>query len=148
MTLFLHFIYSFGAIFFFALVMITPKKAVLPDALIGALGYLIYECIFNFTGHEIFGYFCGTVFIASAGEILARALKMPSIIFVFPAVIPLVPGVGLYKTMLTLVENRPQDFMQEGVNTLFIAGTMAISVALVNVIIRNIPHRKIKKKTN
>lgn len=145
MTLFMHFVFSFAAVLFFALVMSTPKKALFSDAVVGAAGYFIYEAVFTVTGHEIFGYFCGTVFIAASGEISARILKSPSIVFVFPALIPLVPGVGLYETMLTLVENRPQDFMAEGINTLFIAGTMAISVALVNVIIRNIPHlRKIR----
>ena len=54
------------------------------------------------------GYFAGTTFVAMIGEIFARKFKMPATTFIFPAVIPMVPGFGLYQTMLALVQNEIQ----------------------------------------
>ena len=136
-----HFLYCVLATGFFALMMSAPKKSVPFSALCAGIGYVIYEYLFLFYGQELWGYFVGTLFIALSGEALARILKMPSIMFIFPAIIPLVPGLGIYRTMLTLVENRPQDFMAEGSKTLFIAGAMALAIAITSLLARKFKKR-------
>jgi len=133
------FIICTAAVVFYALLMNAPKKSIIYTAIISGTGYVIYDLC----NKEIIGYFIATLFIAICGEILARIKKTPSTIFVFPAIIPLVPGIGLYQTMLKLVQNDYAAALAMGVQTVFIAGAMAVAVAIINVLARFIiPHKK------
>ncbi|MDD4773178.1 MAG: threonine/serine exporter family protein, partial [Eubacteriales bacterium] len=92
-------------------------------------------------------YFLGTLFVAAIGEIMARVMKIPSSVFVIPAIIPLVPGYGLYLSMLLLVQNDFYGFIKTGTQTLFAAGIMAFAIALTNFVARRIiPRKGIVKK--
>ena len=99
----LDLVYCLVASLFFALIMKIPKRALISTSISASLGYFIYVSCSAIS--ITLGFFAGTVFVAVMGEILARKLKMPATIFIFPAVIPIVPGLGLYQTMLALVQN-------------------------------------------
>jgi uncharacterized membrane protein YjjB (DUF3815 family) len=66
------------------------------------------------------------------GEIFARRFKMPATIFIFPAIIPIVPGLGLYETMLAFVQNDILSALEIGADTIFNIVSMAIAMALVS----------------
>lgn len=142
LTILKDFIACTVAVIFYALLMNSPRRSILYAAGISGLGYIIFDVMRIFIAHEIAGYFTATLFIAIFGEILARVKKMPSTIFIFPAIIPLVPGVGLYQTMLNLVRNEYEEAFTKGVQTLFIAGSIAVAIAIINVLARFIIPRK------
>ena len=131
-----------AAVIFYSLLMNSPKQLIKYTAVISGLGYVIYNIFRYFADSEILGCFAATLFIAISGEILARIKKTPSTIFVFPAIIPLVPGIGLYQTMLKLVQNDYGAALTKGVQTVFIAGAMAVAVAIINVLARFIIPRR------
>ena len=124
------------AVLFYCILMSLPKKALIASSVLGALTYLMYRIIFLF-GYEMAGYLAATLFAALSSEILARVMKMPTTIFVFPGIIPLVPGVGLHNSMLCLINNDISGFVHQGIKTLFISGTIAVTVAVVNASFRN-----------
>ena len=131
------------AVLFYSLLMNSPRKSIPFAAILAGIGYVVTDLICLLTGNEVLGFFGGTLIIAVTGEILARILKMPSIIFIFPAIIPLVPGVGLYRTMLLLVQKNYSDAVITGAQTVFIAGAMSVAIALVNIVARYfIPKKK------
>lgn len=130
------------AVIFYALLMNSPRRSILYAAGISGLGYIIFDLMRLVITNEIAGYFTATLFIAIFGELLARLKKMPSTIFIFPAIIPLVPGVGLYQTMLKLVQNEYKEALTKGVQTLFIAGSIAVAIAIINILARFIIPRK------
>ena len=132
-TLFLELFYCFLATFFFALIMNAPKKTLIISSLTAAFGYIVYE-YFIINGHTMLGFFMGTTLVATLGEIFARKLKMPATIFIFPAVIPIVPGFGLYETILAFVENDTLTALETGVTTILNIGCMAIAMALVSLL--------------
>ena len=146
------FILCIGASLAYALLMKSPKKSVFVSAVLAGMGYVLYLVTDHFLGTELPAYFAGTLFIAIAGEIMARIFKTPSTIFVFPAVIPLVPGFGLYRAMLKLVQNDYDGFLRTGTETIFIAGVMAVAIALTNFVSRRIftrrEYRSIDRKRN
>lgn len=127
-------LYSFMATAFFALLMQAPKKSVIVSSGIAAVGYLIYLLLSTYF-NELLGYFIGTLLIALLGEWAARRLKMPATIFIFPGVIPLVPGMGLYRTMLAMVQGSLDKAFSTGINTMLIAGTMAMAMAISAVLV-------------
>ncbi len=128
----LNLIYCFAASLFFALIMNAPKKTLIHSSIVASIGYIIYITCSNELNITL-GFFAGTTFVAMMGEIFARKFKMPATIFIFPAVIPMVPGYGLYQTMLALVQNNITQALEIGVNTILNIAAMAIAMALVSV---------------
>ncbi|NLY42554.1 MAG: threonine/serine exporter [Clostridiaceae bacterium] len=128
----LNLVYCFVASLFFALIMNAPKKTLIITSISASLGYFIY--ISCSTVNSTLGFFAGTIFVAMMGEILARKFKMPATIFIFPAVIPIVPGFGLYQTMLALVQNDITSALEIGTKTILNIAAMAIAIALVSVL--------------
>lgn len=136
----LDIIYCSVATCFFALVMNAPKNSLFLSSLIAALGYAVYTGFVEIN-QEILGFFFGTFIIALLGEICARKIKMPATIFIFPAVVPIVPGIGLYQTMLEFVQNDIYEAMLLLVKTLINIGAMSIAIALVSLILTRIPSK-------
>lgn len=127
----LELFYCFAASLFFALIMNAPKETLIRTSLVASLAYVIYMTLADKV-HITLGFFAGTAFAAMMGEIFARRFKMPATIFIFPAVIPIVPGFGLYQTMLALVQNNIPSALETGVTTILNIGAMAVAMALVS----------------
>lgn len=136
------FVACFAATLFYCIIMSLPKKAIWISPLSSAVTYIIYRAVFLGIESEYMGYLAASCFAAVSAEMLARVCKMPATIFIFPAVIPLVPGIGLYRTMLCLVRSDMSGFASEGTKTLIISGIIAVTVAVVNAVFRNILKRK------
>ena len=136
----LDLIYSFIATYFFALIMNAPKKSLIFSSLIASLGYFIYSLCINFN-QQIMGFFLGTLIIALLGEICARKIKMPATIFIFPALVPIVPGLGLYQMMLKFVQNDIYEALLVGINTLSYIGAMSVAIALVSLVLTKAPNK-------
>ena len=79
-------------------------------------------------------------------EYLARKLKQPAIVFVIPGIIPLVPGLGMYNTMLYLVQNDYNLAISKGADVLFVGGAISLGVLIVTSIVRSINLFEMKKK--
>lgn len=137
----LELVYCFAASLFFALIMNAPKETLIHSSIVASVGYVIYITLSNQLNVTL-GFFAGTSFVAMMGEIFARKFKMPATIFIFPAVIPMVPGFGLYQTMLALVQDNIPSALEIGVNTILNIASMAIAMALVSVIALKFKSRK------
>lgn len=133
---------GFAAVVLYTLLMNSPKRIIMPASAVAAVGYLIYDLIYAVGGQEMVGYFVGTLFVAVCGEILARVYKAPSTIFVFPGIIPLVPGIGLYHTMLYIVRAEYDAAADAGARALISAAVMAVAIALTNLIARYVFPRR------
>jgi uncharacterized membrane protein YjjB (DUF3815 family) len=127
----------FVAVLFFCIVMSLPKKALFLSSFFGTATYIIYRLLY-FAGQEILGYLAATFFAAVSAEILARFCKMPTTVFVFPGIVPLVPGVGLHRSLIYLINDNISGFVSQGINTLFISGIIAVTVAVVNAFFRSV----------
>lgn len=136
--LILNMIYCFAATWFFALIMNSPKKVIPISSLIASIGYIVYLMCIN-ADQVMLGFFFGTLVIAFFGEISARLIKMPATIFIFPAVVPIVPGLGLYQTMLAFVQDDIFGALEIGVTTILNIGAMAVAMALMSLVAAKIP---------
>jgi uncharacterized membrane protein YjjB (DUF3815 family) len=77
------------------------------------------------------------MFIASGaftiyGEILARKLKTPVTLFIVCALIILVPGGGMYRTMLAVIQGNLDNATQIGLSSLASAGSLALGTIFVS----------------
>jgi uncharacterized membrane protein YjjB (DUF3815 family) len=127
----LNMVYCFIATLFFAMIMNSPRRVLVFSSVIASFGYLIFLLCVK-AGYSMLGFFLGTLVIAFIGEICARIYKMPATIFIFPAVVPIVPGFGLYQTVLAFVQKDILSALETGVSTIVNIGAMAIAMAVVS----------------
>ena len=77
------------------------------------------------------------MFLAACGlclvsELLARRMKTPVTTFLICALIPLVPGGGMYYTMLAIIQGNTMSALETGIHTLGCAGALALGIALTS----------------
>lgn len=122
---------SFGASLFFAYLFHAPKRCLFSSSLIGMVGYLVYMLFVDFVAGSVGGAFAASIVIALLSEAAARIQHAPATIFTSVAVIPLVPGGGLYETMFYIVRSDYINAVSRGAETIFVAGCIALAIALV-----------------
>lgn len=125
-----------AATVFFALLMSAPPKTVPASSLFGGAAWIVYRLIVTSDKPAFLAYFTATLLAAVAGEVLARIYKMPAAIFIFPSVIPLVPGMGLYQAMLALVEEDYDGFRDVSTQTLFAFCAITMAIAITGAVAR------------
>lgn len=97
-------------------------------ALSGALAWILYNLLHSLSLPFILPYVVGSFVVGFFAEIFARKYKHPAIIFTIPALIPFVPGYGIYYTMLYIIEQQYDAAIQSGAEALFIAIAIASGV--------------------
>lgn len=102
----------------------------------GMLGGIVYYLCKQYQCPEALSLFCAGVSFAFYSECLARICHTPVTTFVICALIPLVPGKGMYETMRYAVANDAQAALQTGLDTLINAGVLALGIVLVSTLMR------------
>ena len=121
------FIFAFLATVAFGILFQGPKRILWRSGLIGALGWVVFIGLKeSFSVHSFSANFLATVLIALVSEIFARIWKEPVTVFEIPAIIPLVPGFGMYRGMNYIL----QDYVGYGSEVLLGAAMDACAIAL------------------
>lgn len=144
----LNFLYSLGATLGFAIVFNVPKKYLLISAIGGALGWIGYTFLGINIDSPVTASFLASTIIGVWGEFLSVREKTPVTLFIIPGIIPLVPGSGMYYTMLAMIEGNFEKAAITGSETLFIAGSIASALIMVSSISRAIRGRKLMVMDN
>lgn len=128
-------LYAWIACFAFCLIFQMRGRSMLFAPLGGALGWGIYllACA-SFS--DLFAYFLATLVISSYAEAMARWQKVPVTGYLLVALLPLVPGGGIYYTMEYCINGQTSLFLETGLHTFGIAGALAIGVLLVSSVVR------------
>jgi len=126
----MNFLICFAATVFLAFMLKTPRRFIIYSGVVGALGYLVL----SFFDSSVYGFFLGGFLVAFISELLVKWLKTPSTVILTVAVIPLVPGMGLYQTMSFLVNNEYYSALLTGIGTMISLGAVALAIA-VNIFI-------------
>ena len=78
----------------------------------------------------------GMLAVALYAELLARVLKTPSTVLLYPSTVPLLPGSAIYYAMQYLLWGQPNQAVAYASQTLQIATGMGLGAVLVAVPIR------------
>ena len=126
---------SFFACAGYCIVTNLKGKTIFYASLGGVIGFCAFE-LFRFTNNDIVQYFIATIVIEIYAEIMARVMKQPVTVYLIVALLPLVPGGGLYYTMEYGINGDIAMFIKEGLHTLFIAGSLVGGIIVVASIVR------------
>ena len=134
----------FGSIGYACTFNIRAKRLVAAGfgGLIGWAAYLIAGC---FMFSEPMKYFAAALVINIYAEIMAVTEKAPSTVFLVSAIMPLVPGGMLYRTMRFAVTKEWEEFGKLGVETLSIALALALGMLIANSVIKSMSKRRRKR---
>lgn len=122
-------------------------------AALGALGYGLFfgqkkiKLLFTILGggaawflYLIFFDWIGSVFVAALvvsmiataySQVLARLLKAPATVFIFPCIVPIVPGGGLYYTVSSWLLNNNDKILGYASSTVETAIGLALGIVIV-----------------
>ena len=131
-----NFFFSFLATVGFSIFFNSPKKSLIPAGVIGGIGWTFSIILLKFYGNAILSNFLAAALISLISEILARKMKYPAIIFVIPGMLPLIPGLGLYNTMLYLVEGNYSSAISIGTKSLFVSASIATGILLITSLVK------------
>lgn len=127
---FVSFIVTFG----FGILFNIKGKKLLFAALGGGLSWYCYSLPLSLGLSEVSSLFISALIFSTYSEVLARIFKTPVTSFVICALFPLVPGSGMYYTMLATINGDLQNAVHLGINTLANAGTLALGVIFISTI--------------
>lgn len=123
--------YAGIATMFFCPLLAVPGRAVVPASLLGAGAYGAYLLLRDAAGaSEVLALFLAAAAIAVLCHFLARHMRMITTIFLCAALVPLVPGLGLYRTMRALLLGEHVRAFAVGLQTLFAVGAIALGAAI------------------
>ena len=111
-------------------------------ALGGGLSWFFYSLPLQLGISNISSLFISSVIFSIYSEVLARIFKTPVTTFIICALIPLVPGSGMYYTMLQAVNSNINNALELALNTLASAGTLALGVLFVSTITKLLLYHK------
>ena len=102
----------------------------------GALGWLVYLVSAPLVGSDLIQAFLAAVVIAVFSELMARVRRCPVTAYLLIALFPLVPGRGIYLTMLYCIQGETLLFLSTLVHTIGFAGCLAVGAMLVSAVVR------------
>lgn len=142
----LNCLYSFCASLGFGIIFNIRGKNLFFASLGGALSWFVYSFALENGVNNISSLLMSGLVFSIYSEIMARLSKTPVTTYTICALIPLVPGGGMYYTMYEVVQGNINKAVVTGIHTLANAGSLAIGILLVSSIMRLIKSLKIKYK--
>ncbi|MCD8158423.1 MAG: threonine/serine exporter family protein [Clostridiales bacterium] len=141
-----HFIVAYLATAAFGIVFYAPAKTLPFSAITGAFGYITHYLILKYVdAGDVLACAAGGVVIAFLSEIFAMVQKNPVTAYEMPAIMPLVPGIGLYRTMITFMQNDSVGAVDYLFQTILSAASIAIGLILTEAVTQAWLRRKVKK---
>ena len=148
LSLYAHFFYSFVATVGYSIFFNVPKKQIPYCGFTGAIGWIVYVVINNKLLNPVFANFLAALLVTLVSENLARLIKKPAILFIIPGIIPLVPGAGLYRTMLNFVQGNHNLAISTGIETILVSGAIALGIMVTTSIYTSIRNYRINLLKN
>lgn len=125
---------AFIASFAFGIIFNIKGKNLFFASFCGALGWFVYKISLKLGNSDTTSMFLASIALSTYSEIFARILKTPVTTFVVAALIPLVPGGGMYYTMYEAITGDIITSLEIGIKTLASAGVLSIGIILVSTI--------------
>ncbi len=121
---------AFFACLGFGIVLNAPRKELICCGICGLLSFAVYVILGEVIDSTLAVFIATVVSMAFARNCSYRR-KAPSTIYVIMGILPHVPGGGMYSTMYALLNSDVITAALRGIDTLRIAGVIAIAVILV-----------------
>ena len=132
-TIFIKTVFSFFATVAFGKLFKCPESCLYKAGFVGMVGFGVYIILLSGFGlSSMLSNFAGTVALSICSEIFARWYRQPGPLFSIPGIIPLVPGLPLYRAMNYTMLNAYSLGMHTFVSAALDATAIAMGILLVS----------------
>ncbi len=129
-------LYAFLACGGFCLVFNAHGPGILVCCTGAALGWLAYLLADFLSRNTMFSFLLAAIVITLYSEVMARVRRCPATPYLIIALLPLVPGSGIYDAMRFCVSGDTPQFLSALVRTLGIAGCLAVGALVGSSLMR------------
>ena len=112
----------------FAMLVHIPKRAWFISGLIASLSYLVYWFMTYLGLPDPMAIYIGSFFGSLAGLLSARRMKIIGTVFLMSAVVPVVPGLGLYRMMSALGRGQIAAGASIGIQAMITVAMIALGL--------------------
>nr|WP_325195838.1 threonine/serine exporter family protein [uncultured Oscillibacter sp.] len=133
---FLSCLWAFFACVGFGLVFNIQGAGILICGFGASLGWLVYLLTIGYTNSDIFSAFLSAMSIGAYSEVMARIRRCPVTGYLQVALLPLVPGAGIYNAMRYCMSGDSQMFISTLLHTIGFAAALSVGAMLVTSILR------------
>lgn len=127
---------SFSAVMSVAITLGVPKKFLWHAGLVGAVGWLVYLLLGAMGASTVTSMFFAALAVAMISHLFARLKKTPVTLFLIAGILPLVPGVGMYRIVYNLITNNNSLAAYYFSETMQIAGMIALAIFIMDTVFR------------
>lgn len=120
------------ATYWFGVIFNVKGKKLIYASIGGGISWFVFVFSLEHNITNAVAYFIASIFLTIYAEVFARILQTPVTTILVPGLIPLVPGGGIFYTMLYTVQNNTTKAILKGLDTLFAAGALAFGVVFVS----------------
>ncbi len=127
---------SFIAVVSFAIIIGVPRKFLTYAGFVGAVGWLVYLLLLEAGLTPVAVMFYAALVVALISHSFARIMKTPVTLFLIAGILPLVPGVGMYRIVYNLITNNNSLAGYYFNQTIQIAGMIALAIFIMDTVFR------------
>lgn len=132
------FLFAFCSTLGFCILFHVPIRHILAASFVGSCGWVAYTYLTSTDSGKILACFVGACVVAIISDGFSRAFKEAATIFIIPGILPLVPGAGMYYTMLAILDGNIEEMAAVGTETLLMAGAISVGLLVVASLIKMI----------
>ena len=121
----------------FAVLFGVRRRHIFLAAADGLLGYAVYIMAADLG--SIPAFILASSALALFAEVAARFKKTPATVFLVSGLIPLVPGSGIYNSLLLALQNNPGESAAMLYQTLLEAGAIAVGIIMASSLLSLLP---------
>lgn len=125
----------------------VPKKYLILTGVTGAVGWFVQLTMTELLENQVFVAFLAAFSVAVVSQIFARISKAPVTLYLVTGILPLVPGIGMYRTVYFLLQGNNKETSHYFAYTLQVAGMIALAIFVVDSFFKVVFQRQKKRKS-
>jgi uncharacterized membrane protein YjjB (DUF3815 family) len=134
------------AVIAFAIIYSVPKKYLLYCGIAGGGGWVVYLLFVEFLDTVFLSAFVSALVVSLLSHVFARVEKAPVTLFLIAGILPLVPGIGMYRIIYYLITGDTVQTSYYLRYTLEFAGAIAIAIFIMDTVFKLIPRKYANKR--
>lgn len=139
---------AFAAAIALSITFDIPRKHIIVDGIVGAAGWLCFLLV-DKIATIFFATFFASLLVALSATLLSKVLKTPTTVLMIPGLLPMVPGVSIYRVVYYILEDEPELVRYYLTEALQIAAMIVFAILIVETVFRaiaNVSAIKLRKQ--
>jgi len=118
----------------FAVLFNVPTRMLAVCGITGALGLMWRDVLLGAGAHPVAATFVGALIVGLLGYTQARFFHMPRLIFTVTGIVPMIPGIAAFETMVFFVRGDVSAGVESAVVALLLIGAIAFGLVTARMV--------------